>query len=63
MLQYICGKSIINITICRTHSSSENIAIPVKFNLDQYDIPEDDESPMVYERSQVPPPKSKIRIR
>jgi len=32
----------------------ENIAIPVKFNLDQYDIPEDDESPMVYERSQVP---------
>ena len=32
----------------------ENIAIPVKFNPDQYDIPEDDESPMVYERSQVP---------
>ena len=32
----------------------ENIAIPLKFNPDEYDIPEDDETPMEYERSQIP---------
>ena len=36
------------------YPGDENIAIPLKYDPEQYEVEEDDESPMVYERSKIP---------